>query len=412
MRISLLTTVYSPDPTGTSVYATALAEHLVGCGHRVEVTTTLPHYPQWEIRPEYRRKRRVEETIDGVAVRRNWLYVPRRQSLLRRAAYEGSFLAHTWLTTRLRRHAPDLVIAIVPNVANGLLGWWWARRAGVPLVLMFQDLSGPGAAESGMQGGHSVVEMVSRVETAVARRAAVVTICSEAFRDRLEAAGVRSESIVFFPNWSRLPNSSSERAAERARRGWCDEDRIVLHAGNLGLKQRMTMVADYAAEAARRGTHLRFVMVGDGSQRQEIQRATAGMSNVEYIPPVPEDELPELLAAADVLFLHERPGLREMSVPSKLTAYFSAGRPVVAAVEANGPAAKLVLDAGGGVVTPAGDPATLVSVLDELTQDPKRMACMGASARAFAEKELTQRDAMALFDDVVRRATRRAGAPE
>ena len=79
-RFVLVTTTYWPDPIGISVYATEIAEHLAASGHRVKVLTSLPHYPQWRIDPQYRGRLRRTERRNGVDITRLWLYVPRRQS--------------------------------------------------------------------------------------------------------------------------------------------------------------------------------------------------------------------------------------------------------------------------------------------------------------------------------------------
>ena len=76
---------YFPEPTGNAPYTTDLAEHL-SARNNVRVITGIPHYPWWE-------KRRVDvaslrENLE--VIRRNH-YVPRIQSLFRRALMEFSF---------------------------------------------------------------------------------------------------------------------------------------------------------------------------------------------------------------------------------------------------------------------------------------------------------------------------------
>jgi colanic acid biosynthesis glycosyl transferase WcaI len=403
LRVLLLSTTYWPDPAGIGLYATEIAEHLAAGGHRVEAVTALPHYPQWQIAPAYRGCSRQTERRNGVDLTRLWLYVPREQSAARRAAYEVSFIGHALVRVRPPRPL-DLVLALMPNVGNAALGLWYATRTGARLVVFMQDLSGRGAEESGVSGGDRVAALVSRAENALAARADVVTVCSESFRAHLEAGGVAAERIVPFPNWSRLPESTVMREAVRRRMGWDEQDRVVLHAGNMGLKQGLHLVADYAARAEVLAPGLRFVLVGDGNQRSRIERLTADAGNVTIVPPVPEEELPGLLAAADVLLLHERPGLREMSVPSKVTAYLAAGRPVVAAVEADGPAGREIARSGGGVVVRAGEPERLVRILDDVGSNHQRARELGATGRAYAQREYSREAAMRRLDAVIERA--------
>ena len=63
-----------------------------------------------------------------------------------------------------------------------------------------------------------------------------------------------------------------------------------------------------------------------------------------------------MLAAADVLAVTQRASVLDMSVPSKLTSYFAAGRPVVASVAAEGGTAQEVRRSGAGRARAAGGP--------------------------------------------------------
>ncbi len=71
-----------------------------------------------------------------------------------------------------------------------------------------------------------------------------------------------------------------------------------------------------------------------------------------------------LLSASDVLLLSERATQIGMSLPSKLTSYFAAGRPILAAVP------HLKADrlgrskrSGAGLVVPTGEPERLLEAL-------------------------------------------------
>jgi colanic acid biosynthesis glycosyl transferase WcaI len=86
-----------------------------------------------------------------------------------------------------------------------------------------------------------------------------------------------------------------------------------------------------------------------------------GVSNTEFT---------DVLAAADVLLLHERAGVVEMCVPSKLTSYFAAGRPVLAATSPRSAAAHEISASGAGTVVDPGDPSVLLEALRSLASQP------------------------------------------
>jgi len=389
---------------GIALYFTEVAEHLAASGHHVEVVTTAPHYPQWRIAPEHRARRRVEQH-NGVKITRLWLYVPAEQTALRRAAYEASFVVHALADHRPAR-TTDLVVSVVPNVGNAALGWLWSRPSRARWLMCVQDLSGRGAKEAGLRGGARIARLVTRAEASLARRADLVTVCSPGYRDALADEGVPPDRITEFPDWCRLPAPSTPRDAVRARLAWMPEERIVLHAGNMGMKQGLERVFDYAAEAQRLAPNLRFVLLGDGNQRSALAARAAHTANVDLMAPISEGELPNVLAAADILFVHERPGLREMSVPSKLTAYFSSGRPIVSAVHPASGTARAVEESGAGRVVPSGDASAVARTLSDLACDPEAAAELGARGLEYAGSTLGREAAMARLDRIVERVMR------
>ena len=200
--------------------------------------------------------------------------------------------------------------------------------------------------------------------------------------------GVSADRIVVLPNWSHLPESSGDRDRVRERLGWDADEWVALHAGNMGLKQGLDQVLDAGRLADRDAVPVRIVLMGDGSQRQMLTDRADGISRLEFRPFVPAAELPDVLAAADVLILSERATVVDMSLPSKLTSYFGAGRPVVAAVHLDGASAQELRRAGAGIATPAGDAASLLRAIMSVRDRPDHGMEFGEAGRRYAQTTL------------------------
>ncbi len=386
-RILLIGINYWPEETGVAPYTTALAEHLVAAGSRVTVITGMPHYPRWRVFDGYRGRLRLIETVRGVQVYRNRHYVPARQSAVRRALYEATFLLHVVSLKGLE--PPDVVLGIVPSLSGGLLAAAAGRRYHIPFGLVVQDVMGQAAEQSGIRGGALVAQLTREVEGWIARKAAGIAIVAEGFRTYFEGRGVLPERIVHIPNWSHIPSPRVPRAEMRAQLGWPVWVQIVLHAGNMGLKQGLEHVVSAARLAAARRPDLRFVLMGNGSQRAVLESLAAGLPNVTFLDPQPAERFPDVLGAADVLLVNERKSVIDMSLPSKLTAYFVAGRPVVAAVPPGGGTAREVTRSGAGIVVPPEDPAALLAALDAFAADPPLSERLGAAGPAYAADHLS-----------------------
>jgi glycosyltransferase involved in cell wall biosynthesis len=205
-------------------------------------------------------------------------------------------------------------------------------------------------------------------------------------------------------NWTHLPPAKTvDVAATRAQFGWSDDEEVVLHAGNMGVKQGLGNVIDAARLAAERGERVRFVLLGAGSELQRLKEAGSGIPTLQFLSPLNDADFAAALGSADCLLVNELPGVSEMAVPSKLTSYFSAGRPVIAATDVTGITADEIRNADAGVVVPAGDPAALLEAVSALAADPEGSRRLGANGRHYRSTVLDEESAIDQFTEMLRR---------
>ncbi|MFB7914518.1 glycosyltransferase [Streptomyces sp. NPDC056061] len=395
----VVSTNYAPEPTGIGPYAAQLAEHWAASGAETHVLTGMPHYPSWRTEGDYRGVWRVTERRAGVVVHRRRHYVPSRQTALRRAAFEASVLAHGVLSPPVAR-PPDAVVSQMPSLAGGILGARLARRHRVPYLPVVQDLMGAAAAQSGIRGGDRAAAVASAAERHMLCRAALVGVIHESFVPRVAGYGVDPGRIRVVPNWTHVRAPSADRAATRARLGWDEGTPVVLHSGNMGLKQGLEVLVD----AARLAPDVRVVLMGDGSRRDALRARAAGLRNLDFLPPADARTFTDVLAAADVLAVTQRASVLDMSVPSKLTSYFVSGRPVVASVADTGGTAQEIHRSGAGVLAAPEDPAALLSAVRGLVGAPAAADALGANGPRYVARHLGRETALARFDALLTEA--------
>jgi colanic acid biosynthesis glycosyl transferase WcaI len=382
-QILLVGINYRPELTGIGPYTAGLAEHLASRGRRVTVITGLPHYPDWRIRKGTPRRLTGQESMFGVAIVRAAHYVPKQQTAIRRALYEGSF-GLTSLIAGLRIEKTDAVLGIVPSLSGGIVARALARRHQVPYGLLFQDVMAPAARQSGLAGGGAVAGATEYAERWSVAQAKVVGVVTTAFIPYLNSLGVSSERIRHVPNWTRTtaPVMSVEKTRERF--GWSKGIQIALHAGNMGMKQNLEQVVRAAHVAAERRDPVQFVFAGGGNRAADVRDAAGDLPNVSFLGVQPDGIHASLLAAADVLLLSESPAQLDMSLPSKLTSYFSAGRPILAAVPEGGSSATELDGSRAGIQVPVNDPEALVSALERLRKDDSLVDRLSTAGPAYA----------------------------
>ncbi|MGY1886113.1 MULTISPECIES: glycosyltransferase [unclassified Blastococcus] len=396
---------YAPETTGIAPYTTGLARHLAASGLEVTVVTGYPHYPEWARRPDYRTARQVE-VEHGVRIVRVSHPVPRDPTGPARIWMEVVFAARA--AVQLLRRRPDVVVVVTPALLSLVPAVLLRPLRGYRVGAVVQDLYGAALSETGLGGG-ALTRATARLEGALLRRVRGVAVIHEVFRARLTAAGVPGDRIEVIPNWAHVTMpTGDDRDAMRRELGWAADEVIALHAGNMGVKQGLGGLLDVARLAEQRGSSVRVVLLGTGSQRAALERDARGLSRISFLDPLPDGRFERALAAADCLLLHEKPGVVEMSVPSKLTTYFAAGRPTVAATDARSGAAALMAASGAGITVRAGDPAVILAAIEAITADEADAARFGAGGRRYAEAHLGSTASLARQEAWVRSL---AGAP-
>nr|WP_245643618.1 glycosyltransferase family 4 protein [Sanguibacter suarezii] len=398
LRILIIGLNYRPEPSGSAPYTAGLAEGLSQRGHEVRVLAGLPHYPQWKLVEGYRGRRR-SEVIDGVHVTRFRHPIPASPTLASRVAMEVIFGVQAGLKGW---KGADVVIATSPalissSIASGFFRFKYRR----PVIgFWIQDIYSKGAQETGQLNGR-FAGILAKFESRTLRLANGVVVIHELFRSQLvDVMGVKQSSVRVIRNWSHLEDHAPvNRVATRARYGWSDSDVVVLHTGNMGVKQGLGNVVEAAKLAQSRSSRVKFVLLGNGNQRPALERSASGLEKISFIDSVGDREYQDMMRAADVLLVNELVGVAEMSVPSKLTSYFTTGVPVLAATAPGGATASEIAASGGGIRVEAGDPLALLIAAEDLGRTPLLASALGESGRRFREEVLTERAALDQFED-------------
>ncbi|WP_144018872.1 WcaI family glycosyltransferase [Demequina sp. NBRC 110056] len=405
-RLTVVGINYAPEISGIPPYTTALAEHCADAGMGVTVVTAFPHYPQWKRYADYSGLTMTEE-ISGVQVRRRWHYIPASPRGLKRLVSELTFGV---TSTLARWKSPDTVVVVSPALFGATISMARAALRRGRTAVWVQDLYSQGMQETG-EGSGAVVRIAGALEGWTLRRADAVVAIHDAMASRMvESLGVDRERITVIPNWTHIRASTATRSEAREALGWDPDAFIALHAGNMGSKQGLDNIVEAARLADARAGSVEFVMLGDGGERSRLEAASAGMTSIRFVDPLPGDSFPLALAAADVLLVNELPGIREMAAPSKLTSYFAAGRPVAAAVSADGIVSQIMAKAGAGPVVTNEEPHALLEALETLRNDEGARTAFGAAAREYWRSNLSADSALAAWQNVISNADRNAPA--
>ena len=381
MRVCLLTQYYPPEVTGIGPFTGELARFLAAKGMDVTVIAPYPHYPRWSHQPpfERRRPRRQSERTGGVNLIRKQTYIPSaRPNTAARIRYDSSLALASLREVRIWSDA-QVGICISPPLQLTAVGALARFGRGVPMILHLQDLVPDAAVAVGMMSDSVLLKVARIVERIAYKSATHISVISPAFRDNIMRKGIPASKITVLPNWVSLAAPNPKTAADfRAKLGIRPDQTLVLYSGNIGRKQGLEMVVN-AAQLADRGIH--FVIVGAGTERALLAAQMDRMPTTRVSLADLQTDFPSTLAAADILLLPQLEAVTESVAPSKLLSYMAAGRPIIAAVNGQSAAARLVADSGAGMIIPPEDPAALVEAVKTLQADSRRCTEMASAGR-------------------------------
>ncbi len=389
MRLLMLGINYWPEETGIAVFNTGRCEYLASRGHDTTMCTGFPYYPRWLIDDAYRGRLVARETRNGVRILRSWLHVPARVTTAQRVLHEASFVASSCLRA-LVASPPQLLVTVSPPLGLAVSSLVLSRVWGVPYVFHVPDLQPDAAVDLGMLRAGAMVRLLYGLERLAYRRAALVSTLTVDMRRRILSKGIPPERVALLPDWADptlfdLP-LHGDGSAVRQRFG-LGGGFLVVHVGNMGVKQGLGVVID-AAQRSRSDPDIVYLLVGDGAVRPALEArvAAARLPNVRILPLQPESTFRELLAAADVALVTQQRVVADIVFPSKVLTLLAAGRPVIASLNASSEVARVVNEADAGLVVPAEDPATLLDAIRALRRDPRRRRAMGEQGRAHARR--------------------------
>lgn len=291
-------------------------------------------------------------------------------SVLRDAFFVPCFLLAALVE---RRAGYDLCLGI--GAWGGFIGWL-LRRLGRVGVLVYEDRDyEPGLVPDRLRQAYTAA-----LERFGIRRAdSVVSVGRLLARLRLEQTG---REVAVIPNGVDWEKFSTARGAPKTG------GRLV-YVGNVIAWSGIELALAAVARLAPGRPELTLRIIGYGlpsyfERLRELVRALGIEDRVEFAGPRPPEELPELLAEADIGLANSEPvPFRIYACPLKIVEYMAAGLTVV--VTEGTEAAEIVTLAQAGISVPY-DADALTHELARLLDDPSRCEDMRMRGIEYARQ--------------------------
>jgi glycosyltransferase involved in cell wall biosynthesis len=392
MRILLLVDCYSPHTKSSATQMHDLAIEFRRRNHEVTVLT-----------PSDRVSTNLEiATEEGLRVLRVRSKKIKGASKVFRAVEEMRLSSLMWRRARhfLLTHPADLIVFYSPTIFWGALVKRLKSLWGCPAYLILRDIFPAWAVDAGVLRKGLVYRFFRRREIQqyeVADRIAVQSPANLSYFSS-EFASRRYPVEVLY-NWATLREEDLPASNYRKQLG-LDGKVVFLYGGNLGVANDVDNIVRLAARLSRE-EHIRFLLVGDGSEAARLKTSVAenGLQNVQVLPAVSHREYLAMLSEFDVGLLSLDRRLKTHNVPGKLLGYMYWSKPTLASINPGNDLFEILEKNNAGLCVLNGDDEPLALAALRLANDAHLRASIGRNARQLLEQDFSVEHAVTqIFD--------------
>jgi len=401
-RLTIVSQYHPPDFAATGQFIADLSCRLAERGLQNLVLTGQPGYAfsrGQADRIEFHPNRCIRRT----AVSRFW---PER--IRGRVVNSLLFCLRTLLRLLRQGRRGDLLLFTTEPAYLPIVGWLAHLLTRAPYVVLVYDLY-PDIAVSlkVVPSDHPVVRLWRLLQGQALSCANEIIVLSTTMAERLRSHYPAVQTpVTVIPSWADperiqpLPRRSNPYAIEHAPAG----EFLVLYSGNQGRCHDLDTLLD-AAERLRANPSIRFLIVGGGAQHRALveQVRRRQLNNVRFLPYQEQEQLPALLACADLAIVSLLEAAEGQVAPSKLYGHLAAATPV-AAICAPFSYLRTELARGGcGSSFRSGDSEGLARFILGLAADPERAHRLGASGRRHLQATATPELVVQAYAEVLSR---------
>ncbi len=269
---------------------------------------------------------------------------------------------------------PEVIIGSSPHPFAAFAVVRLVRKLKTKFFLEIRDLWPQVIIDMGkLKQHHPITQAMRLLEKYLYRAADKIIVLAEGSKKYLiDKSGIKESKILYLPNGVHLNNFSCQKDRDILRKLYNFTKFTLIYTGAHGPANSLDTILK-AADRLRENKKIEIVLVGDGISKEKLLRQAKEMrlNNVRFFDPVPKNEIPGMLIAADAAIIT----LKKVKVfsygisPNKLFDYMAARKPVICAVE--GDMAKKINETGCGISTIAEDEKSMADAIIHLVNLPQ-----------------------------------------
>ena len=384
------------EPSG--IFLHHLSRQLVAVGWRVLILA--PNFPGG----------RPIQMLDGVEIRRFNYFLPQRQALCYRSGMLPNLKQSVLLWFQVPFYLASLFGSVLQTVRKesiDIINAHWVVPQGIVTRLVQSFLPVPVVLT--VHGGDifAFQGRVGRLLKRLALRGADACTANSAFTRGQLLQLCPSAEVSIVPMGVDVTEFEPKQRNVDVRRKLGVDAEMILFVGRLVEKKGVHNLLSAMQQVLRKSPQATLVLVGDGTQRQELERMAERLEiagSVRFLGKLPHEHLPEYYAAAD-LFVGPSVVDRSGDTEGLGVVFIEAASAGLAIVGTSvGGISDVLIPEVTGIAVEPDQPEALANAIERLLGDEPLRRRLGEAARQHALRRFSWSQVAERFSDVFRRA--------
>lgn len=392
MNIWVICQYFKPEPGAPSARLSGLAKVWQKKGQNVTILTGLPNHPNGVLHPDYVGKGKYyDDEIEGIKVKRHWLYITRNNGFVKKTLSHLSFAYSIWRRHYFRKseNKPDVIMISSPSFFVAISAYLIAKRYKIPFVFEVRDLWPGIFVELGVLKKGFILSTLEKIELFLYNKASAVVAVTKGFAQNIVERDISPHKTYVITNGcsddeilsGQAPLTDGRVDKLRSELQINPMTKVLLYIGAHGGSQALGQIVDAARSMINRSDVL-FLFVGDGADKERVERLAQGMPNIQFHGSVDKEKVWTFynLAYASFVPLKDIEGFNTF-IPSKMFEIWASGTPVIGCVR--GEAASIMNDSQGALVVEPEHPDQLAKAIEQIVDNSEKAERLGEAGRKF-----------------------------
>lgn len=335
-KILIHSIVFSPDGVSTAYLYNDIALRFQEQGYEVVVLTTTPHYnvlgDQLDKQPMVKKCLGLyfESSYHGIKV----VHVPQKKfksSLLRIAGFVYWHILSFILG--LFEKNISVILSPSPPLTIGIINLILGKLKGSKVIYNVQEIYPDFLINQGGLKSKLIISILKTMEKAVYDRSDAVTTIDSIFADTILPRFKDRGKLTIIPNFVDTalfrPMAKEELNLDSFLFPEKNDVLKVMYAGNLGHAQDWKPLLEIAKKIVNH--NVEFWIIGEGVMKSYIEEEIKvnNLKNIHLIPYQAREQMPSLIAYADLHFIFMSPEMEGQGFPSKVYTIMACAKPLL-----------------------------------------------------------------------------------